>query len=89
MRVHPTHYTISALYLKSWVIEGSPDGENWTEIDRQTDNEDFSAPARASFAVSTPVEWRFIRMTEAGKGVDGRGYQVYDIEFFGTLCFVQ
>jgi hypothetical protein len=41
MRVRPTHYTIRALLLKSWVVEGSLDGKSWTEIDRQTNNQDF------------------------------------------------
>jgi hypothetical protein len=42
MRVRPIHYTIRAAVLKSWVVEGSLDGESWTELDRQTDNEDFT-----------------------------------------------
>jgi hypothetical protein len=38
MRVRPTHYTIPALFLKSWVVEGSLDGSSWTEFDRKTDD---------------------------------------------------
>jgi hypothetical protein len=42
MRVRLTHYTICAgCYIKSWIVEGSLDGSSWTEIDRQTENQDF------------------------------------------------
>jgi hypothetical protein len=41
IRVHPTHYTIETVWLKSWVVAGSLDGESWTEIHPQTDNQDF------------------------------------------------
>jgi hypothetical protein len=92
MRVRPTHYTIWAAWLKSWVVEGSLDGESWTEIDRQTNNQDFS------FAVSNPAGCRFIRLTQT----DGPHWKVrhgddeldlrpvdfllfYAVEFFGTL----
>jgi hypothetical protein len=37
MRVCPTHYTITAPWLKSWVVEGSLDGESWTENLRHGD----------------------------------------------------
>jgi hypothetical protein len=37
MRVRLTGYRLASTLLKSWVIDGSLDGENWTEIDRQTD----------------------------------------------------
>jgi hypothetical protein len=45
-RVRPTHYTINSYKLKSLVVEGSPDGASWTEIDRQTDNLDFQGGHR-------------------------------------------
>jgi hypothetical protein len=41
MRVSLTHYTIRSWLLKSWVVENSLDGVNWTEIDQKTDREDF------------------------------------------------
>jgi hypothetical protein len=86
MRVHPTHYTISAWGLKSWVIEGSLDFVNWTEIDRKTDNEDFKYGGTGSFAVSNSAECRFIRLTQTGKNHSGNDYlHIRAVEFFGNL----
>jgi hypothetical protein len=87
MRVRPTHYTIKAGYLKSWVVEGSLDGESWTEIDRQTNNQYFNGRyAPASFAVSNPAECRFIRLTQTDKRHDNYdSLLLYAVEFFGTL----
>jgi hypothetical protein len=48
-RVNPTHYSIhthnspcTGPFLKSWVIEGSTDGSDWRELDRQTNNNDLN-----------------------------------------------
>jgi hypothetical protein len=86
-RIWPTHYTIRTGGLKSWAIEGSEDGTNWTEVDRQTDNEDFNQGWNSvSFPVSKPEEFRFIRLTQTGK--NHRGFDVlglFAVEFFGTL----
>jgi hypothetical protein len=87
MRVRPTHYAIRAYVLKSWVVEGSLDGSSWTEIDRQTGNQDFDGKWRTvSFAVSNPAEFRFIRLTQTDKNHCGADELVLDtLEFFGTL----
>jgi regulator of replication initiation timing len=86
MRVCPTHYTINAWLLKSWAVEGSLDGENWTEIDRQTDNQDFRKWNAVSFTVSDPVESRFIRLIQTDKRPGGNGHLFLGaVEFFGTL----
>jgi hypothetical protein len=63
MRVRPTHYTIQAVWLKSWMVESSLDGE-WT-----TENDDFKTRSwqMASFAISNSAECRFIRPTQTGK----------------------
>jgi hypothetical protein len=90
MRVRPTHYTIKTLCLKSWVVEGSLDGKSWTEIDRQTNNQDFKDRhliPTASFAVSNPAECRFIRLTQTGENPEHKNDYLYlsAVEFFGTL----
>jgi hypothetical protein len=87
MRVRPTHYTIAALSLKSWVLEGSVDGRSWTEIDRRTDTQDFNPrpvnpafscasmvvtpPKTPSFAVAKPGEFCFIRLAQTGRSHSG------------------
>jgi hypothetical protein len=86
MRVCPTHYTIRAGYLKSWVFEGSVDGESWTEIDRKTNNRDFKSWNSAPFTVSTPAECRFIRLTQTDKNRNGDHILwLSRVEFFGIL----
>jgi hypothetical protein len=86
LRISPTHYTIKSSCLKSWVIESSLDGETWTELDRQTNNDDFRDLNIASFAVSKSGECRFIRLTQTGKNHKGF-YQlsIRAFEVFGTL----
>jgi hypothetical protein len=50
------------------------------------DNQDFTDTSIASFAVSRPADWRFIRMTQTDKG-HGKSDQLVlgAVEFFGTL----
>jgi hypothetical protein len=86
MRICPTHYTMTSVMMKSWVVEGSLDGANWTGIHEQTDSPDFRGQAVVSFAVSSPSEWRFIRLTQTAKREDGYDrLAVIAVEFFGTL----
>jgi hypothetical protein len=86
MRVRPTHYTIWTGRLKSWVVEGSLNGRSWTEIDRQTNNQDFCDWNTASFAVSKPAEFRFIQLTQIDRRQCGDHYLALGaVEFFGTL----
>jgi hypothetical protein len=87
MRVLLAHYAIWSWYLRSWVVEGSVDGDNWTEIDRQIDNQDFKDGMRtACFAVSVPLECRFVRLTQMDKNHLGTDYlRLRAVEFFGRL----
>jgi hypothetical protein len=75
--------------LKSWLFEGSLDGENWTEIHQETDNTHFVEITDrwhlASFAVSQAVECRFIRLTQIDAHSGTRCFNLEDVEFFGTL----
>jgi hypothetical protein len=83
MRVRPTYYTIHAINLKSWVVEGSMDGTSWAEIDRQTDLRDFG---KMSFVVTKPAEFRYVRLTQTGESSwQSDRLVVYAVEFFGTL----
>jgi hypothetical protein len=85
-RVRPTHYTIKALHLVSWVLEGSQDGENWVEMDRKTGCEDFRLAGTASFGVVKMVGCRFIRLVQTGANHPGTdGLRLESVEFFGTL----
>jgi hypothetical protein len=87
MRVRPTHYAIRAWHPKSWVVEGLLDGSKWTAIDRKTDNQNFKNNwTVASFAVSKPAEFRFLRLTQTGRSHTGNDALLLSaVEFFGTL----
>jgi hypothetical protein len=86
MRVRPTHYAIEARYLKSWVVEGSLDGESWAEIDRKTNNQDFKDVCNTpAFAVSKPAECRFIRLSQTDNHLGNDWLVLLAVEFFGTL----
>jgi hypothetical protein len=86
LRVYPTHYTIKAVDLMSWLVEGSVDGESWVEIDRRTGNRDFSVEKTASFPVSASPECRLIRVTQTEPDrVGWDNMWLYGVEFFGTV----
>jgi hypothetical protein len=94
MRVRLTHYTLRSCELQTWVIEASLDAENWTEIDRKTQNQDLRSWRIVTFAVQQPMECRFIRLSQTGKNNGCGDYNrcepndlliFYAAEFFGTL----
>jgi hypothetical protein len=88
--IRPTHYTIQSLkdgYPRSWVLLGSMKGEIWTELDRRKNDshlkEDF---AIHSYEVKSPLECRFVRLTETGKNhSDNRCLAFSSLEIFGSL----
>jgi hypothetical protein len=85
--VLPTHYTIRSWNLRSWVIESSLDGENWTIIDEQTNNKDlYDNPSIKSFPVSSSTKCHFIRLSQTGKN-NGRCdfLLLHAFEVFGAL----
>jgi hypothetical protein len=87
IRMRPTRYTIKSFRLKSWVVEGSLDDSNWTEIDRHADNLAFEHGwSTAEFVISSPAEFQFIRFTQTGKNHGNRDFLILGaVEFFGTL----
>jgi hypothetical protein len=86
-RVCPTHYIIRSDTMSTWMIEGSPDGEHWTVIDRKKDTPDLDRfPNIASFAVSKFLECRCIRLTQnTPHPIAGNRMALYAFEIFGTL----
>jgi hypothetical protein len=83
----PTHYPMRPCYMRTWVLETSLDGEEWTEVDRQADrNLDPFDIENASFACSKPSEGRFVRLTPTRPTTTGTHILVLRVfEFFGTL----
>jgi hypothetical protein len=64
-RFRPTRHMLKIVWpdMKSWMVESSLDGVNWTEIDRRTDTGDLRFREMASFPVSRFAQCRFIRLT--------------------------
>jgi uncharacterized small protein (DUF1192 family) len=88
LRVRPTHYTIWANSLESWILEGSMDNTTWTEMHLQTGSKDFDEWRPVSFTIAKPVKCRFIRLTQTGKnGAEKKKDALFlaSVEFFGTV----
>jgi hypothetical protein len=89
IRVRLTHIALRREGLKSWVIDSSLDGENWTEIDRQTNSQNSKGeenPYISSFAVSKSIECCFIRLGHTGENhYGGNILALWAFEVFGTL----
>jgi hypothetical protein len=70
-KVRPTHYSLRShsgdAYLKSWIIEGSEDEKEWTELDRQMNTTSLKGKYREmAFEIANPVMFRYIRLASAG-----------------------
>jgi hypothetical protein len=86
-RVRPTHYGISTRWLKSWVVESSVDGTNWTVIHQQMNNRNFANGGKSlAFAVLNQRESRFIRLTQTEKRHRLNNLVLKAVEFFGKVC---
>jgi hypothetical protein len=90
-RVRLTEYSIRTYHgnyhLKSWVIEGSDDGQTWTQIDRRSNTNDLNGWDKfRTYGVSTVVETRILRLRQTGKSHSGDDYLAFSAwELFGTL----
>jgi hypothetical protein len=93
LKVALTDYSIRSRYndiprnLKSWVIEVSNDGANWTEADRRENRDELCAEnVVGSFAVSRPSTGRYVRLRQTGLNNDGN-FDTYisGFELFGAL----
>ncbi|KAH0790405.1 F5/8 type C domain containing protein [Histomonas meleagridis] len=88
-------YTLKSLpigprggHLKSWVIDGSNDGENWTEIDSRLNNTDLNhKDAVKTFQCKNQIESSYIRIRQIGENHAGNNIMgVCAVEFYGKLC---
>jgi hypothetical protein len=72
---------------KSWVIEGSLDGEEWELLDQRENARELNGAGRiASFPVAKELECRFIRIRTTGPTHIGHNYlKISYFEIFGTL----
>jgi hypothetical protein len=99
MRVRVLSYTLrthvydaGACHLKSWVLEGSLDSKDWTNLDTQNNNGDLNGKSRlAHFKISeSSPECRYIRVRSTGLNHQGIHYLVVGcFELFGDLINYQ
>jgi hypothetical protein len=92
--VTPTMYSLQTrpfgggCHIQSWSLEGSTDGLNWVELDRQAEIADLNGLGRIkSFQVNSPVPCRFIRLRQTGPNTTGNHHLCLSrLELFGELC---
>jgi hypothetical protein len=92
-RVNLTHYSIrsrrdyNGYHLRSWALDGSMDGQSWTELDVQMNNTTLNSPgAFASFSISQSSAFRLIRLRQLSKNSSNYlSLMINSMEFFGTL----
>jgi predicted nucleic acid-binding Zn-ribbon protein len=94
-RVIPTGYAIRSMYngyvngpnLKSWSVEVSLDGREWTEIDRRESNADLNAKnVTHTFSVLRHETGRFVRLVNIGRNhFNSDMLCISSFEIFGSL----
>lgn len=88
--INLTAYTIrcdNTGSLRSWVIEGSNDNDQWDEIDRHDDSDDLSGLySTKTYHVTTSLKFRYLRLRQTGPDINNENYlTLCCIEFFGSL----
>lgn len=96
LRVQPTSYSIKSFscsqndwHLKSWVIEASNDGEQWTKIDEHRNDQTLNGNRIiGTFNIQQKQQfYHFIRLRQTDKNWTNSNYvmKFYLIEFYGKL----
>jgi hypothetical protein len=80
-------HTSGGCNLRSWVLEGSTDGENWTELDRQEDSRAlYSANAIGTWQIEATEFFRRIRVRSIGVNQQGTfNFFISGLELFGEM----
>lgn len=94
MRIAISHYTLKTWFwgpnfqhLKSWVVEGSDDGNEWTELDQREDENSLNdALAFRRFKCLIKVSCRYIRIRSTDTDHSGSNLLILNaVEFYGRL----
>lgn len=97
-RMALTHYSLKTYnyvtggnHLRSWVLEGSINDQDWVELDRRQSTNDLNEKNKIqTYQVKTPGLFRFFRLTQTGKShCDSNMMALTSIEFFGTHRLVE
>jgi hypothetical protein len=84
-----SRYHYAALNLKSWVMEVSNTGADWTDVDRRENRDELcGANVVRSFSVSKPSTGRYVRLRQIGPNSSGSFDTVVSgFELFGALTW--
>lgn len=95
LRIKPNAYSIRSArfnscvveHLKSWVLEGSPNGKNWNELDRQKNTQDLNGDFKYKTWQCKELDAvRYIRLRQTSKNHHNSHFLfLNNIELFGTL----
>ncbi len=69
---------------KSWILQGSNDDTNWTDLNTQTDIIFNSRCERKEFNVSTVATYKYFRLFITARASTITGFQLAEWELFGT-----
>lgn len=94
MKISLSHYTLKTWFwgpnfqhLKSWVVEGSDDGNEWTELDQREDEDSLNdALAFRRFKCAVRVTCRYVRIRSTDIDHSGTHLLILNaVEFYGRL----
>jgi hypothetical protein len=80
-------YGSGGAHPKSWVIEGSVDGENWTELDSRINNSELDAQnVTKTWRTTERMQSRYVRLRQTALNHCGSNYLIVSaLELFGSL----
>jgi hypothetical protein len=94
-RVRITHYAIRSRFdgwvnsnnLKSWVIEVSEDGFDWTVVDQKKDNDELNGTNIIKvFGLESEAEGRLVRLRQTGPAHSGKYFiAISGFELYGSV----
>lgn len=71
---------------KNWILQGSNDNTEWTDIDSQTEISFDSRCERKVFPVSQTQAYKYFRLYVTARNSESvRGFQLAEWELFGTV----
>jgi hypothetical protein len=82
-RVIAIRYSIRSELLRSWILEGSDDGNRWRQIDVQYNCQDLEGGKSRLFEIEKPKDWKLIRLRQIGMNLQNsnvlefRGFEIY------------
>lgn len=92
-KIKITNYSIKSncngpnqFHLKSWILEVSNDGQNWTKIDERKNCQEVNGPKKTgTFSVQANDFSRYVRLNQTEPSWNNAHVWFYYMEFYGYL----